>query len=95
MDYKYLTEDDMAALRAQAGREAEVAHYRALLAAEAAKAEGGDTEAAEAAVSFYASRLDAVAVAEVAVVKDGPTGRVVEVVEVDAVEGSAPLGVKP
>jgi hypothetical protein len=84
MDYKYLTEDDMAALRAQAGREAETAHYRALLAAEAAKAEGGDVEAADAAVSFYAARLDAVAAAEVAVQEDGPTGRVVEVVAVPA-----------
>ena len=45
MDYKYLTDDDMAAMRAAAGREAETAHYRALLAAEAAKAEGGDVDA--------------------------------------------------
>ena len=92
MDYKYLTDDDMAAMRAAAGREAETAHYRALLAAEAAKAEGGDVDAADAAVSFYAARLDAVAAAEVAVVKDGPTGRVVEVVAEDV----APVeGVKP
>lgn len=91
MDYKYLTDADMESLRAQAGRDAETAHYRALLAAEAAKAEGGDTDAADAAVSFYAARLDAVAAADVAVVKDGPTGRVVEVV----VEDVTPLDVKP
>lgn len=80
MEYTYLTESDLESLRAQAGREAEVAHYRALLAAEAAKAEGGDVEAADAAVAFYAARLDAVAAAEVAVLEDGPTGRPVEVV---------------
>lgn len=91
MDYKYLTDDDMAAMRAAAGREAETAHYRALLAAEAAKAEGGDVEAADAAVSFYAARLDAVAAAEVAVLEDGPTGRVVEVVAEVPAEDVAPL----